>query len=93
MYITNFKRGALYDIKGEELGHSHLIGQQACGMWAELDIIGWIQAQFFRKGHVIHLPFSFLLSNYSAFYYSESKPITYPNAVRYFGRRLLIRIK
>ena len=31
---------ALYDVKEVELGHSHFIGWQACGMWEELNISG-----------------------------------------------------
>ena len=34
----------LYYVKVTELGHSHFMGWQACGMWAELNISGWIRA-------------------------------------------------
>ena len=35
----------------------------------------------FFKGSTLCLLFNFLFSNYGAYYYSESKPIVYPNAV------------
>ena len=37
MYVTTLVAQAPYDVKGEELGHSHL-GRQACGMCVELNI-------------------------------------------------------
>ena len=39
---------APYDIKGAELGRIHFNRMaKACGMWAELNINGWMKAQFY----------------------------------------------
>ena len=54
---------APYDAKGAELGRSHFIGWQACGMWVELNISSWIRVQFLKKEARFILLFSFLFSN------------------------------
>ena len=75
---------APYDVKAEELGHSHFIGWQACRIWAELNISSWIQAQLKRKRKkeaCFALLFIILFSNYYGRLLLQ--PIVYhPNAVR-----------
>ena len=75
-----------YCVKGVKLGHSQFIGWQACGMWAELNISGCIQAQLKKKRKEearFTLLFSCLFSIYcGAYYCSKNKPIVYLNAVR-----------
>ena len=45
-----------YDVKGAKLCHNQFIGWQACRMWAELNISGWIRAQLKKnkRGSALH---------------------------------------